>query len=287
MTEPSSPPAKRPRVERLPPEALAGSATAPNDVRQLLDGDRPCAVVFETDAAVAMLAPSQAAYGHCLVAAKGPPLSVADPTADPPDTAALVHAVAEVTGAPLIRVVRGGGGGVTAGADASAASSSSVPLYVDVVPEGGPEAPLDANSDVLLHKLRAALPPTYRCWPFVQPGPDPGALTIRLEDSRDTATLGAVLARLAAPGDVFALLGDLGAGKTCIARGFLREFFADPDLHVPSPTYLLCLTYADDRAEPSGEADRARQPATGRARIPGTVVYHMDPYRLKQEGKLA
>lgn len=34
-------------------------------------------------------APSQAAYGHCLVAAKGPPLSVADPTAA--HVAAVVH----------------------------------------------------------------------------------------------------------------------------------------------------------------------------------------------------
>ena len=47
-------------------------------------------------------------------------------------------------------------------------------------------------------------------------------LTIALADAGETARLGADLAAAAKPGDVFALSGDLGAGKTTLARGFVR-----------------------------------------------------------------
>ena len=36
---------------------------------------------------------------------------------------------------------------------------------------------------------------------------------------------------------------DLGTGKTCFARGFIRARIGDPDLAVTSPTYLLDNTY--------------------------------------------
>ena len=58
----------------------------------------------------------------------------------------------------------------------------------------------------------------------------------------DTTNLGADLAALARPGDVIALVGDLGAGKSVLARGFIRAL-AGQDIDVPSPTFTLLQTY--------------------------------------------
>lgn len=73
--------------------------------------------------------------------------------------------------------------------------------------------------------------------------------------ARDTAELGSVLAGLLAPGDVVVLHGDLGAGKTTLARAVARALgVLEP---VTSPTYTLAQTYR------------------------GTVpVLHIDAYRL-------
>eukprot|EP00668_Euglena_longa_P016422 GGOE01020677.1.p1 GENE.GGOE01020677.1~~GGOE01020677.1.p1 ORF type:complete len:739 (-),score=138.51 GGOE01020677.1:230-2446(-) len=114
--------------------------------------------------------------------------------------------------------------------------------------------------------------PTPCVWPVVTAGRGERQICTWLANNEQTRLLGACLAQLAHPGDIIALLGDLGVGKTCVARGFLREFFGLPDLDVPSPTFLFCVAY--------GEAtDELAQ----RARVPGTPVFHMDPFRLKQK----
>ena len=108
-----------------------------------------------------------------------------------------------------------------------------------------------------------------------------------------TEVLGAQLAQIAQPGDVIFLRGELGAGKTSLSRGFLRRFFADPALEVPSPSYLLCFTYGDSAAAPTAPmSDNAPNPV-GRAfsgatagRLPNVNVLHLDPYRLP-DGKIA
>ena len=85
-----------------------------------------------------------------------------------------------------------------------------------------------------------------------------------------TMAVGAALARLAAPTDALLLHGTYGAGKTCLARGFVRAYVNDPLLHVASPSYLIDLTYDDE---------------TGR-RQPAATLHHIDLWRLP-EGKVS
>ena len=115
-------------------------------------------------------------------------------------------------------------------------------------------------------------------------------MQLNLEDVDATERLGAQLAAVSQPGDVFFLIGELGAGKTSLARGFLRHYFADSQLEVPSPSYLLCFAYTDAAASNDGAAGG---PSLGRALnvggsalLPGVSVLHLDPYRLP-EGKIA
>ena len=71
----------------------------------------------------------------------------------------------------------------------------------------------------------------------------PEPLTIRLADEAATIRLGEDLALALKPGDCLALSGDLGAGKSTLARAFLRAMADDPDLEVPSPTFTLVQSY--------------------------------------------
>jgi tRNA threonylcarbamoyl adenosine modification protein YjeE len=66
---------------------------------------------------------------------------------------------------------------------------------------------------------------------------------IVLADDAATAALGAKLAAVLRPGDLVTLSGDLGAGKTALARAIIRTLMADPALEVPSPTFALVQPY--------------------------------------------
>ncbi|KAJ1626596.1 hypothetical protein T492DRAFT_1031805 [Pavlovales sp. CCMP2436] len=87
--------------------------------------------------------------------------------------------------------------------------------------------------------------------------------------SADAASkLGRALARVSKPGDVILLAGEVGMGKSTLARGFLKEVTRDDQLVVSSPSYLLDITYPD----PDGEG-----------LVPGATIHHMDLWRLAIE----
>lgn len=89
------------------------------------------------------------------------------------------------------------------------------------------------------------------------------SLGIFLPTPAHTEALGAELAKHAQHGDVILLHGDLGGGKTSLARGYIRQARQDIDLEVTSPTYLLDNYYPDEENDD------------------GIHIHHMDLWRLK------
>lgn len=82
---------------------------------------------------------------------------------------------------------------------------------------------------------------------------------INLADETATRRLGARLAGILRAGDVVALAGDLGAGKTTLARGLIQALLG-ADEPVPSPTFTLVQTYTPGGGRPA--------------------IWHFDLYRL-------
>lgn len=66
--------------------------------------------------------------------------------------------------------------------------------------------------------------------------------TLRLTTQGDTDHLGHILAKYARVGDCFLLRGQIGSGKSALARAFIRNLLG-PDTEVPSPTFTLVQTY--------------------------------------------
>ena len=87
-------------------------------------------------------------------------------------------------------------------------------------------------------------------------------VTRELPDEAATHALGAALARVLEPGCVLYLEGDLGAGKTTLARALLRALGERG--RVRSPTYTLLETY----------------------RVAGLDIAHLDLYRLSDPAEL-
>ncbi|QIK79706.1 tRNA (adenosine(37)-N6)-threonylcarbamoyltransferase complex ATPase subunit type 1 TsaE [Sphingomonas piscis] len=84
-----------------------------------------------------------------------------------------------------------------------------------------------------------------------------------LVDEGATRAAGGRLAAAAREGDVILLSGDLGAGKTTLARGFLEALGHAGD--VPSPSFAIVQPYD--------------------ALVP--PVWHVDLYRIEDAGELA
>jgi len=85
---------------------------------------------------------------------------------------------------------------------------------------------------------------------------------ITLADEAATAALGDRVASALKAGDVIALAGDLGAGKTTLARAMLRALGVGED--VPSPTFTLVQHYKVDRLN----------------------INHFDLYRIEDESEI-
>ena len=66
-------------------------------------------------------------------------------------------------------------------------------------------------------------------------------------DEAGVVRLAELLALKIRPGDVIALSGDLGAGKTTLARALIGAVLRDGDAEVPSPTFSLHQSYASQR----------------------------------------
>lgn len=90
------------------------------------------------------------------------------------------------------------------------------------------------------------------------PPTDSGAVVRTLPDAASTLALGARLAGALQVGDVVLLQGDLGAGKTTLARGLIEAWTGLAE-DAPSPTYTLVQVYESTRGP----------------------LWHMDLYRLE------
>ncbi len=107
------------------------------------------------------------------------------------------------------------------------------------------------------------------------------ALMLRAAAPCRTDALGRALAAALRPGDVVALQGALGAGKSHLARAVIRGWLGDPMAEVPSPTYTLVNVYAAPGTTP-GAAPGAR-PAAGPGASSGAEIWHADLYRVDPE----
>lgn len=87
-------------------------------------------------------------------------------------------------------------------------------------------------------------------------------ISFTTRSARQTFDLGVVLGEALVPGDVVALVGDLGAGKTQLVRGAC-EGARVPPREVASPTFAIVGSYG--------------------GRIP---IHHADLYRLADEDEL-
>ncbi len=89
-------------------------------------------------------------------------------------------------------------------------------------------------------------------------------MEVRLASRRDTTRLGVRIAAGLAPGDLVILAGDLGAGKTFLARAIARTLGVKAEVAIASPTFTLVQEYVTPRG----------------------VLLHADLYRLRGEDRV-
>jgi tRNA threonylcarbamoyladenosine biosynthesis protein TsaE len=91
-------------------------------------------------------------------------------------------------------------------------------------------------------------------------------LDFELPSEAATLRLGAALAARVAAGDLLLLRGDLGAGKTALARALVQSHLGAHGLSddVPSPTFTLVQTYES----------------------PALLITHVDLYRVEEPSEL-
>jgi tRNA threonylcarbamoyladenosine biosynthesis protein TsaE len=85
----------------------------------------------------------------------------------------------------------------------------------------------------------------------------PHSLNILSRNAEETFSIGRIIGDNLYAGDILALTGELGAGKTCLTQGIARGLGVSEDYQITSPTFTLINEYH------------------GRLKL-----YHLDLYRL-------
>lgn len=91
-------------------------------------------------------------------------------------------------------------------------------------------------------------------------------MIFRTNSEDETIQLGEKIAEELIPGDIVALYGDLGSGKTEFVKGVCRYF--DVEEIVTSPTFTIVNKY-------NGSKQKAQ-----------ITIYHIDLYRIEKEKEL-
>lgn len=68
-------------------------------------------------------------------------------------------------------------------------------------------------------------------------------LTYKTESAAETFNFGRLLGRILTKGDIVALTGELGGGKTCFTKGLARGIGLSPDIVITSPSFSLVNEY--------------------------------------------
>ncbi len=87
--------------------------------------------------------------------------------------------------------------------------------------------------------------------------------TFQTHSPEETQAIGKHIGQTLKAGDVVALIGDLGSGKTCLTQGIARGVGIASQEVVNSPSYTLINEYAGE-----------------------TPIFHIDLYRLKHHGEI-
>lgn len=107
--------------------------------------------------------------------------------------------------------------------------------------------------------------------------PDAHTIELATREPEDTAELGQAIATCCRAGDIVALDGELGAGKTQLTRGLAAGLGIDPG-HVSSPTFVMVQEY-DTAADPAIESTPPEHDPL--------ILVHIDAYRLGGPDDLA
>ena len=116
-----------------------------------------------------------------------------------------------------------------------------------------------------------------------------GAWRLTSGSVQTTVAIGRVVGSYCVAGDLIALDGELGAGKTQFVRGLAEGLGLDPR-QVSSPTFVIAQEYERLAARTTemlgGMAGDTPGAGAGRA-VPAPVLVHLDAYRLRSAEDLA
>jgi len=93
--------------------------------------------------------------------------------------------------------------------------------------------------------------------------PEQGIWEVQTKGPDQTQKLGRIFGEMLAQGSVVALMGDLGSGKTVLAKGIAQGLGMEDEREVTSPSFVLVNEY--------------------QGRVP---VYHVDLYRLQRASEV-